>query len=138
MQSEKSPAKSGQGSTRSVKRSPTSNKLSPPPDKSVPLAQFECIARLFEVLADHGRLHVLYLLKRGPANVSEIMQRTGLKQSNASKQLGILFDAGFLERERQGNQVRYRIREPLIFELCDLVCRKVERDAKSQAALFAH
>ena len=98
--------------------------------------QFERIGRLFEVLADPSRLLLLYLLKKAPANVTGLVRQSGLKQPNVSKQLGILFDAGLLERDRLGNQVRYRIREPLIFDLCDLVCRKFERDMKSQAALF--
>lgn len=107
--------------------------------KSAPLpppAQFDRIGRLFEVLADPSRLRLLYLLKKSPANVSDLVRQTGMKQPNVSKQLGILFDAGLLERDRHGNQVRYRIAEPLIFNLCDLVCRKFESDMKSQATLF--
>ena len=95
-------------------------------------AQFHAAGRLFRALSDPTRLSILYLLQKGPANVSELVKRTGLKQANISKQLILMYDLGFLSRERIGNQVRYAICEPLIFELCDLVCQKLKRDAQSQ------
>lgn len=94
--------------------------------------QFQAIGRLFAVLSDPSRLALLHLLKVGPANVSELIAKTGLKQANVSKQLGMMFDVGLLSRERVGNQVRYAIKEPLIFQLCELVCGKIQRDAHAQ------
>lgn len=98
-------------------------------------AQFQAVGRLFGVLSDPSRLSILHLLKAGPTNVSELVTRTGLKQANVSKQLILMYDAGLLNRERNGNQVRYAIREPLIFELCDLVCQKLQHDAQTQLQL---
>ena len=60
----------------------------------------------------------------------------GAKQANVSKQLGILFDAGLLSRVRRGSQVFYSVREPMIFDLCGLVCRKLRTDAERQLQLF--
>lgn len=97
--------------------------------------QFQAVGRLFGVLSDPSRLTILHLLKAGPANVSELVERTGLKQANVSKQLGLMYDVGLLSREREGNQVYYAIREVLIFQLCDLVCQKLQRDAQSQMEL---
>jgi hypothetical protein len=37
-------------------------------------------------------------------------------------------------RERDGLSVRYFIDEPLIFELCSLVCGKLRRDAEARVA----
>lgn len=97
--------------------------------------QFQAVGRLFGVLADPTRLTILHLLKTGPANVSELVDKTGLKQANVSKQLGVMYDVGLLSRQREGNQVYYAIREPLIFQLCDLVCLKLQRDAQTQLEL---
>lgn len=97
--------------------------------------QFQAVGRLFGVLSDPTRLTILHMLKAGPTNVSELVDRTNLKQANVSKQLGLMFDVGLLGRERVGNQVYYTIREPLIFELCDLVCKKLQRDAQTQMEL---
>lgn len=98
--------------------------------------QLEAVARLFRVLAEPTRLAVLQELQGGPLSVGELVESLGAKQANASKQLGILFDAGLLNREREGNVVRYSIREPMIFELCELVCGKLRRDAERQLAAF--
>jgi len=97
---------------------------------------FEAVADLFAVLADSSRLTILYLLKQGPAFVSQVVQKTGLKQSNVSKHLSVLYDAGLLGRERSGNQIRYFVADPLVFELCTLVCQKLHRDAASQAQVL--
>jgi DNA-binding transcriptional ArsR family regulator len=93
----------------------------------------EAVARLFHALAEPTRLAILQALKEGPRSVGELVESLGAKQANISKQLGLLFEAGLLARERQGNQVYYSIREAVIFDLCDLVCAKLRRDAERQA-----
>jgi hypothetical protein len=40
-----------------------------------------------------------------------------------------------LHREQRGNQVIYSISEPKVFELCKLVCDKLNRDAKVNGAV---
>ena len=70
--------------------------------RSLEPSQFQAVGRLFGVLSDPTRLAILHLLKAGPANVSELVDKTGLKQANVSKQLGVMFDAGLLSRERMG------------------------------------
>ena len=98
--------------------------------------QFESVSDLFSALADPNRLAILYLLKEGPAFVSEIIETTGMKQSNVSKHLSVLYDAELLSRERVGNQIRYSIGDPMVFDLCTLVCRKLHREAESQAQVM--
>jgi DNA-binding transcriptional ArsR family regulator len=97
---------------------------------------FEAVARLFDVLADPTRLSILYLLKQRPCYVQEIVDSTGLKQSNVSKHLAVLYDAGLVARERNGNQIRCSIRDSVIFDLCDLVCDKLRREAESHAQMM--
>jgi ArsR family transcriptional regulator len=90
------------------------------------------VARLFGVLAEPTRLEILQRLKDGPRSVSDLVECLGAKQANVSKQLGILYIAGLLSRERDGNVVRYGIAETMIFDLCELVCGKLRRDAERQ------
>jgi DNA-binding transcriptional ArsR family regulator len=85
--------------------------------------QLKAVAKLFDLLAEPTRLDILQNLKNA-------------KQSNISKQLGILHDAGLLKRERQANLIFYSIAEPMIFDLCALVCGKLRKDAESQLALI--
>lgn len=101
-------------------------------EQALDRGSLEAVARLFAVLAEPTRLAILQELKGGPRSVSELVGRLGAKQANVSKQLGILHAAGLLARERDGNLVRYSIAEPMIFELCELVCGKLRRDAERQ------
>ncbi len=92
--------------------------------------QLQGIAEMFTSLADGSRLILLHALRTSPAFVGELCRRTGLKQANVSKQLRVLRQAGLVESRREGNQIQYRICEPMVFELCELVCRKLRRDAR--------
>ena len=94
----------------------------------------ESVARLFGILAEPTRLEILQLLKRRPQSVTDLVEALGAKQANVSKQLGVLYAAGLVARERDGKLVRYMIAEPMIFELCELVCGKLRRDAERQLA----
>ena len=94
------------------------------------------VARVFAVLAEPTRLQILQALAQGPLYVGELVERLGSRQANVSKQLGVLHQAQLVARERDGAQVRYSISEPLIFELCSLVCNKLHRDAETRIAGF--
>jgi DNA-binding transcriptional ArsR family regulator len=100
-------------------------------------AQLQAVADLFAVLSEPSRLRILQLLQSGPAAVGDIVQVTGMKQANVSKQLGILHQTGVLARERAGNTVRYSIRLPLVFDLCDLVCTSLRNDAIAKVKMLA-
>lgn len=98
--------------------------------------QLDAVARLFQVLAEPTRLGIVQSLKESPRSVGELVDALEAKQANVSKQLGVLHDAGLLARKRQGNQVIYSVCEPMIFDLCDLVCGKLRRDAERRLKLF--
>jgi DNA-binding transcriptional ArsR family regulator len=97
-------------------------------------AQIEEAARLFATLSEPSRLRLLRALMDGPATVTELVEATGMKQGNVSKQLGTLYDARLVKRNRQGNFIRYAIGDELIFQLCNLACRKIQNDALARVA----
>jgi DNA-binding transcriptional ArsR family regulator len=43
--------------------------------------------------------------------------------------LKVLPEAGLLSRERRGAQVFYAISEPLVMDICEAACRKLNREA---------
>ncbi len=92
-------------------------------------AQVEEVARLFGVLAEPVRLYLLRTLMEGGSTVGRLVERTGLKQGTVSKHLGILHGAGFLERRRDGASVFYEISDPLVQQLCDLMCERMREKA---------
>ncbi len=92
----------------------------------------EKIAEVFRVFSEPTRLAILQALKEDTRSVNELVAETETSQANVSKQLRILYDAGLLIREKRGNQVFYSIKEELVFEICELVCNKLNRDSKSR------
>ncbi|HEY8902565.1 MAG TPA: metalloregulator ArsR/SmtB family transcription factor [Chthoniobacterales bacterium] len=89
-------------------------------------AQIEEAARMFGALAEPTRLRLLRALMGGPHTVTELVEATGLKQGNVSKQLGILLAARFVAKEKEGNFARYSLADPTLYMLCDLVCGRIE------------
>ncbi|HSG48700.1 MAG TPA: metalloregulator ArsR/SmtB family transcription factor [Longimicrobiales bacterium] len=65
-------------------------------------------AKLFHGLAEPSRLRILYALADGPLNVSEVVERTGLTQPNASNHLACLLGCGLVSRSREGRFSYYR------------------------------
>ncbi len=80
------------------------------------------MANFFKVLSEVSRLQIVCSLKTGAKNVSEIVEETGLGQANVSKHLNMLTKAGIVTREPKGICVYYKIANPFLFDLCDLVC----------------
>jgi DNA-binding transcriptional ArsR family regulator len=115
-----------------VKRKQRSRK----PGSHAPLdaTQLQTVAGLFGLLAEPSRLRILQLLQPGPASVGELVERSGFKQANVSRQLGQLLAAGVISRKQEGNRAIYSIALPLVFDLCELVCTSIARQAESRAA----
>ena len=99
-------------------------------------AQLAAVSRLFAALSEPSRLALLQALHDGPLSVSQLVESSGMKQANVSKHLAMLHDHHLVRREREGTSIRYEIADPLVFSLCELVCGKMQRDAKEAAAVF--
>lgn len=99
------------------------------------MAQLERVAALFRAFAESTRLAILQELKSGELGVSDIVDRLTTSQANVSKQLKMLRDAGIVSRRKQGTQVLYQIADPMVFNLCQQVCEKLNRDAIKPAKL---
>lgn len=87
----------------------------------------ELVAQRFRALGDPTRLALIQALFEGERTVQELCELTGTGQANASKHLALLADQGILARRKDGLFVRYRIEDPTIVALCDLVCGSLAR-----------
>ncbi len=67
------------------------------------------LLRLFRALSDETRLRMLKLLMQRELCVCEIMQALDVSQSRASRNLGLLEDAGILRSRRVGAWVHYAL-----------------------------
>jgi rhodanese-related sulfurtransferase/predicted transcriptional regulator len=77
-------------------------------------ALFEAIAQMGKAFASPVRLELLDLLAQAPRPVEQLARVSGQSTANASQHLQALHAAGLVERERDGNRVRYSlVSEPL-------------------------
>lgn len=107
--------------------------------KSLPLSEdaLHLVARRFAVLAEPMRLRLLQVLFNGEKNVTELVEATGGTQANISRHLQTLTAAHILSRRKEGLQVFYRISDPTIPKLCDLVCGSLEKSLARQIGHLA-
>ena len=66
-------------------------------------------ARFFRVLGDPTRLQILELLGDGERTVSELVSAVAQPQPRISTHLACLRHCGFVETERRGKEVVYRL-----------------------------
>lgn len=98
----------------------------------------ELAARRFRMLGEPQRLRILQTLEAGERTVGEVVEELEANQSNISKHLQALYDAGLVGRRRDGNCIYYAIADPLIFKLCELVCRSAVEEARAKLAELAN
>ena len=103
------------------------------PSNQLDRESLQKIAELFRVFSEPTRLGILQFLKGRSTSVNEIVEALETSQANISKQLRILYDADLLVREQKGNQVFYSIKESMVFDLCSIVCDKLNRSARAGA-----
>ncbi|HSL71981.1 MAG TPA: metalloregulator ArsR/SmtB family transcription factor [Longimicrobiales bacterium] len=100
--------------------------------KKLTPALIEVIAERFRALGEPTRLHILNTLRRGEHTVSELAMATGLSQANLSKHLQVLLAQGFLSRRKEGLFAYYSLADSSVFELCDLMCARLETEAAAR------
>lgn len=77
-------------------------------------------AKLFRGLADPSRLSILTVLRSGASTVNQIVEQTGLSQSNVSNHLSCLRCCDLVVREQQGRHVYYQLADGRVAQLLDL------------------
>ncbi len=77
----------------------------------------EIQAKLFRGFSDPSRLSILEVLQNGALTVGEIVEATGLTQSNVSNHLACLRDCGLVTAEQQGRFVYYSLSDERVAKL---------------------
>jgi ArsR family transcriptional regulator len=80
-------------------------------DNSTYLMAMRDFAKLFKALSDETRIRILKVLLERECCVCEVMQALDISQPRASRNLGILEDAGFIRSRRNGLWIVYSIDE---------------------------
>jgi DNA-binding transcriptional ArsR family regulator len=92
----------------------------------------EHIAKFFSLLSEPSRVKIVHAICREEKCVSEIIEITGLTQTNVSRQLNMMLDAGVLSRRKQGTQAFFKVTDETLINMCREVCinlvSKMEKD----------
>ena len=80
----------------------------------------EIQAKLFRGFSDPSRLSILQSLRAGAMTVTEIVNATGLTQSNVSNHLACLRDCGLVTAKQEGRFVYYASSDKRVSQLLDL------------------
>ncbi len=92
------------------------------------------VADYFSALSEPTRLRILNCLQQRELNVGELTELCQCSQANVSRHLSTLAKHGLVHRENRGTSVYYKIADPSIHALCELVCNNIARRFEQQAA----
>ena len=76
-------------------------------------------SRPLQALAHPTRVAIVEFLRHGELTVGNLCERVGVEQANASQHLAVLRNKYIVETRKDGNQIYYRLRDPLLGEVLD-------------------
>ena len=92
-------------------------------------------SEILEALAHPNRIRIVEFLRQGPRCNCEIAPELALEQSNLSRHLKALVQAGVLSSWKDGLRVNFKVADERIFKILDIaaaIARKgVERRAEA-------
>jgi DNA-binding transcriptional ArsR family regulator len=98
------------------------------------LRQFK--ANIFQALAHPTRIAMIEVLRDGELPAGAIIERLGLEQANASQHLSILRAKQIVSSRKEGNQVFYSVRDPLLIEVLDVMRRYFQAHVEEAMAML--
>jgi DNA-binding transcriptional ArsR family regulator len=76
-------------------------------------------AGIFQALAHPTRVAIVEHLRNGEMSVGQICEMVGIEQANASQHLAVLRNKHLVETRKEGNQIFYRLRDPLLGDVLE-------------------
>ena len=96
---------------------------------------FAAVAKYFTLLSEPTRLKILHTICNEERSVSEIVAATGATQTNVSRHLALLRDAGVVSRRKHGNAAFYKVTDRVFAEVCRTVCVHIAPGIDARAPL---
>jgi ArsR family transcriptional regulator len=80
-------------------------------------------ADIFQGLAHPTRIAIVETLRDGEKSAGQLIEELGLEQANASQHFAVLRSKQILVNRKEGNQVFYSLRDPVLIEVLDVLKR---------------
>ena len=94
------------------------------------LRQFK--AEIFQALGHPTRVAIVEYLRDGEISVGKLCEKVGIEQANASQHLAVLRSKHIVETRKEGNQIFYRLRNPVVGDMLEMM-RKYFFDHMNEA-----
>ena len=102
----------------------------------MPESIFDLQAELCQTMSNATRLRIVHALRDGPHCVGELAGALELGQAAVSQHLAALRSRGIVAATRRGGEVIYRITNPKIERICDLMREVLAEQAASRTELI--
>jgi ArsR family transcriptional regulator len=80
-------------------------------------------AEIFQALAHPTRIAIVEALRDGEMSAGQLIEELGLEQANASQHFAVLRSKQIVSNRKEGNQVFYSLRDPVLVEVLDTLKR---------------
>ena len=93
-------------------------------------------AGVFQALGHSTRIAIVELLREGELPAGVIQERLGIEQANVSQHLAILRSRQLLINRKEGNQVFYSLRNPVLVQVLDIMRRYFQTNLKDAVQML--
>ncbi len=97
---------------------------------------FDLQSELCQTMSNATRLRIVHALRDGPQCVGRLAEVLELDQAKVSQHLAVLRSRGIVASQRQGSEVIYRITNPKIERICDLMREVLAEQAAQRSELI--
>ena len=82
---------------------------------------YEIHASICQCLANPKRLEIINTLREDELSATEIAEKLGISNANASQHLAIMRNKGILKSRREGVSIYYSLANPKVITACDIM-----------------
>jgi len=93
-------------------------------------------AGVFQVLGHPTRIHIVEILRKGEVSVGALLEEIGVEPANLSQHLTVLRSKGLVVNRKNGNQVLYALRDPMLVGVLDTMKRYFQAHLQSAMSIL--
>lgn len=93
-------------------------------------------ADIFQALAHPTRIAIIELLGEGELSAGDLIAKLDMEQANVSQHLTVLRAKRLVVNRKEGNQVFYSVRDPIINKVLALMRRYFQKHLKESLELL--
>lgn len=93
-------------------------------------------AGIFKILAHPTRIHVIETLREGELSVGAMLEQVKVEPANLSQHLSVLRQSHLVVTRKDGNQVLYSLRDPLLIDVLDAMRKYFQKHFEDSIAML--